>query len=90
MKIANDTTHRATVPVQERLAVTLRFLAKGDLYTNLQFRNMQSSELFERPIDLNVVFTVSVVILWICWVSEHRLSLVQFHYGYRAFVIPLY
>jgi hypothetical protein len=33
---------RETIPISERLAVTLRFLATGDWYTNVSLQNLQT------------------------------------------------
>jgi hypothetical protein len=35
--VKKDTAYRATVPVEERLAVTMWFLAIGDSYISLQY-----------------------------------------------------
>lgn len=87
LKIAKDTMHRAAISVEKRLAVTLRYLAMGDLYTTLQylFKIMkQSAKLFQKPTtsansskasDLSVF----VIILGMCSIPGHGLSLVQLY-----------
>jgi hypothetical protein len=56
-KIMTDSTHRADIPVGERLAVThTAVLATGDSYTACntfsKIGNKQSARLFQKPISL--------------------------------------
>lgn len=96
--IGPKTAGKDTTAVPVKHAVTLRFLTKGDACTSLQplqsfetnNRQNYSTSYNLRWLSPGGVFSMSIVILGISWIPEHRLSFEQFCGWSRVVVIPLH
>lgn len=56
-----DTTMRKAIPVQERLAVTLRFLATGDSFKSLSFLFKISSQTVSKCVHETCIALIEIL-----------------------------
>jgi len=73
-----DTNYRKAIPANERLAITLRYLATGDSYTSLAYTFKVSRQIISRIIPevcsaiIEVLKeNVKVVIIILLWKNKH-------------------
>jgi hypothetical protein len=84
-KIAKkDTEFRQTISSQERLAMTVRFLASGDSYVGLQY-------LFKILHFLPCILLFNFVKMhWVLWVPYYLFPFIKFDKFYDTFLSPVH
>jgi hypothetical protein len=77
-KTAQDTTYRAAIPVEERLAITMGSLTKAASAASFQNVGHTTAEAHsQRRFFQSFILSTFIALFGLCWVPEQRLNFVQ-------------
>lgn len=81
-----DTVFRPSIPIEERFAITLRFLATGDSYTSLMYLFKVSKQLISRIVPEVCIAIIEALQETIQVRVKH---IITFHYYYLLFTFHI-